>query len=106
MSVGAFVDAGGQALVLMALIAGGEHEAAVAIGAFDEVAFPHLQPDARMAERAPTPSQAIRLERTTITSGGEASVVSDARAGAGSGLRRASGLRAMLAPLLQCCDAT
>ena len=55
MPARAFVDARGQSLVLGLDVAGGEDEAAVAVGAFDEVGLTHLEPHARMAECAAHP---------------------------------------------------
>src|SRR5579872_1423010 len=52
MPAGAFVDAGGEAFVFVAFGAGGEDEAAVAVGALDEGRLAHLQIDPRVAERA------------------------------------------------------
>ena len=51
MPAGAFVDAGGQAFAFVALGTLRQHEAAVAVAAFDEVVAAHLQPYARVAER-------------------------------------------------------
>ena len=88
----AFVDARRQPFALRPFDAGGEHEAAVAVEAFDEVGLAHLQPDARMAERAADAVAGDAAERTVITSGGGKVVCG---AGAGAALAAAFGLRAI-----------
>lgn len=55
MPVRTFVDPRRQALVLQAFAARGQHEAAVAVGAFHEAGLAHLQEDPRVAERAADP---------------------------------------------------
>ena len=51
MAGGPFVDARGQAFVLVARSRGGD-EAAIAVGTVDEAGAAHFQPDARVAQRA------------------------------------------------------
>jgi len=46
-----------------------EHKAAVAIGAFDEIAVTHFQIDARMAQGTADASQQTRLVSTSMISG-------------------------------------
>src|ERR1700747_1423867 len=55
----ALVDARSGRFVLMPVRAGGQHEAAVAVGALDGVLLAHLQIDARMAQR---PAHAVAAD--------------------------------------------